>query len=92
MKTDLFIKPSNLQLYLDYTSNHPEPCKTGLVYGQALRVVERCTDVQDACSHLQNLKERLVERQYPEALVDEGISRARKIDRKTEIYKKKKQT
>ena len=92
LKTDLFIKPSNLQLYLDYNSNHPEPCKTGLVYGQALRVVERCTDVQDACSHLQNLKERLVERQYPEVLVDEGISRAQKIDRKTQIYKKKKQT
>ena len=25
--TDLYIKPTNLQLYLDYRSNHPEPCK-----------------------------------------------------------------
>ena len=24
--TDLFIKPTNLQLYLDYGSNHPKPC------------------------------------------------------------------
>ena len=32
LETDLFIKPSNLQLYLNYDSNHPEPCKTGLVY------------------------------------------------------------
>ena len=43
LKTDLFIKPSNLQLYLNYNSNHPEPCKTGLVYGQALRVVHVAT-------------------------------------------------
>ena len=89
LTTDLFIKPSNLQLYLNYNSNHPEPCKTGLVYGQALRVVERCTDAQDAKGHLEDLKEKLLERQYPKALVDAGINRAEKIDRKTQIYKKK---
>ena len=45
LKSDLFIKPSNLQLYLNYNSNQPESCKTGLIYGQALRIVERhrCT-------------------------------------------------
>ena len=56
LKTDLFIKPSNLQLYLNYDSNHPEPCKTGLVYGEAIRGMERCTDTQDALGHMDNLK------------------------------------
>ena len=89
LKTDLFIKPSNLQLYLNYDSNHPQPCKTGLVYSQALRVVERCTDVQDANCHLQNLKEKFVERKYPENVVVEQIDRAKKKDRRCQIYKKK---
>ena len=81
------MKPSNLQLYLNYNSNHPEPCKTGLVYGQALRVVERCTDVQDASNHLKNLKDKFLERKYPEQLVDKEMDRASKIDRKAQIYK-----
>ena len=42
LETNLSIRPSNLQLYLDFFSNHPEPCKQGVVYGQALRIVERC--------------------------------------------------
>ena len=91
LKTDLFIKPSNLQLYLNYDSNHHQPCKTGLMYSQALRVVERCTDVQDANCHLQNLKEKFVERKYPENVVVEQIDRAKKKDRRCQIYKKKSQ-
>ena len=43
LETDLYIKPSNLQLYLHYFSNHPEHCKAGIVYSQALRVIERCS-------------------------------------------------
>ena len=90
LKTDLFIKPSNLQLYLNYDSNHPEPCKTGLVYGQALRVIERCTDAQDTSNHLENLKEKLTERKYPNALIGNEISRTKTKDRKCQIYKTKK--
>ena len=78
LKTDLYMKPSNLQLYLTYDSNHPEPCKTGLVYGQAPRVVERCTDEQDASGHLKNLKAQFLERKYPENLVDKQINKAEK--------------
>ena len=81
LKSDLFIKPSNLKLYLNYNSNHPEPCKTGLIYGQALRIVERCTDVQDASKHLDNLKNKLLERKYPEDLINKQIVRVSKIQR-----------
>ena len=87
LKTDLYMKPSNLQLYLNYNSNHPEPCKTGLVYGQALRVVERCTDGQDASNHLKNLKDKFLERKYPEQLVDKEMDRASRINRKAQIFK-----
>ena len=92
MKSNLFIKPTNLQLYLNYNSNHPEPCKTGIIYGQALRIVERCTDAQEASNHLENLENKLVERKYPKELVKKHIDRAKTIDRKKQIYKKKETT
>ena len=78
-----------MQLYLNYNSNHPEPCKTGLVYGQALRIVERCTDDQATEKHLQNLKEKLIDRKYPQELVKKQIFRAQQKDRKSLIFKKK---
>ena len=60
LETNLYIKPSNLQLYLDFCSNHTEPCKEGVVYGQALRVVERCSKTEDRDKHLDNLKSKLM--------------------------------
>ena len=89
LKTELYMKPSNLQLYLNFNSNHPEPCKTGLVYGQALRIVERCSDTQDANQHLENFRIKLNERNYPEKLVKKEIARAKLKDRKGQIYKQK---
>ena len=71
IETNLFIKPSNLQLYLDYFSNHPEPCKQGLVYGQAIRILERCSKPEDSDLHLENLKSKLMKRNYPEKKIDE---------------------
>ena len=89
LKTELYMKPSNLQLYLNFNSNHPEPCKTGLVYGQALRIVERFTDAQDANQHLENLETKLYDRKYPEKLVKKEIARAKAKDRRGQIYKQK---
>ena len=40
LKTNLFIKPTNKQLYLNYDSNHPEHCKRSIPYSQALRAWE----------------------------------------------------
>ena len=32
IETDLYIKPSNKQLFLDWTSNHPIACKKSIIY------------------------------------------------------------
>ena len=85
----MYILISTIYIYIEaiqFTAvpDHPEPCKTGLVYGQALRVVERCTDEQEASSHLKNLKAKFLERKYPENLVDKQINKAEKRDRKCE--------
>ena len=92
--TDLFIKPTNLQLYLDYRSNHPEPCKNAIIYSQALRIVERCSLPHLAVPHLEQLKTKFLERHYPQNIVDMQIERAKQRDRKQLIYQgsKKKKT
>lgn len=89
LKTNLFIKPSNLQLYLDFHSNHPMHCKVGIIYGQALRIVERCSDEGDVHPHLENLKGKLLCRNYPENLIDQQFSRAKKKTRREIIYQKR---
>ena len=86
LKTNLFVKPSNLQIYLDFMSNHPEHCKVGLVYGQALRIIERCSEPLDADLHLENLKGKLLDRSYPEGVINKEFSRAKKSGRKNLIY------
>ena len=89
----MFIKPSNLQLYLDYFSNHPEPCKEGLVYGQALRILERCSKTTDSEQHLENLKCKLKKRNYPEQIIDKKFSEAKTKSRVDLIHQeRKKQT
>ena len=82
LKTNLFVKPSNSQLYLDFTSNHPKHCKTGIIYGQALRILERCSERDDANLHLENLRGKLLIRNYPEKVIDKQFKRALCKDRK----------
>ena len=90
IETNLFIKPSNLQLYLDFFSNHPEPCKEGVVYGQALRVKERCSKESDMEEHLENLKEKLLKRNYPEKLINAKFIQAKKNSREKLIHQNRK--
>ena len=63
--TNLFIKPTNEQIYLDYNSNHPEHCKQGIPYSQALRIMERCATTTDRDTHFTNLESKLVQKTTP---------------------------
>ena len=90
IQTNLYIKPSNLQLYLDYFSNHPQPCKEGLVYGQALRILERCSKKEWGEEHLENLRQKLKNRNYPEKLINESFSKAKLKSRTELIHQKRK--
>ena len=92
LSTDLFIKPTNLQLYLDFLSNHPEPCKEGIVYGQALRILERCSYPEDAEKHLNDLKSKLTTRNYPEELIDRKFGQANMKERKGLIFSNRNQS
>ena len=91
IETEIFVKPTNLQLFLEYDSNHPTHCKNAIVYCQALRVVERCSELGSAEPHLERLKEKFIARKYPVELVDSQFQKAKEQDRKKLIFKKRKQ-
>ena len=78
LKTDLHTKPTNKQLYLDFNSNHPDHCKRSIPYSQALRVIERCSNITDRDGQLTNLKDKFQQRNYPDELIDSQFKRLRK--------------
>lgn len=88
--TNLFVKPTNKQLYLDFTSSHPEHCKEGIPYSQALRIIERCAKPMDRDSNLAQLQTKLEERNYPTALIQKQFGRAKKKDRRGLIFQERK--
>ena len=91
LETNLYVKPTNLQLYLDFKSNHPDHCKESLIYSQALRIIERCSKQNDVQHHLNILEEKLEERNYPKTLIKEKISKAQKRGRESILKRKPKQ-
>ena len=90
LETEIYVKPTNLQLFLDYTSNHPQHCKDSIVYSQALRVVERCSQPDSAVPHLETLREKFIDRNYPSVLVESQIGKAKSKDRKSIIFQQRK--
>ena len=81
IKTDLFVKETNPQLYLHFNSNHPAHVFKAIPYGQAIRIQTICSEPEFVRNQLVNLKEKLVARGYPEILIDQQFNEAAKIER-----------
>ena len=57
--------PTNPQLYLPYTSNHPKSCFKSIVYGQAITVRMICSREEDVKIHMKLLQQKFEKRGYP---------------------------
>ena len=77
--TNLFVKPTNKQLYLE-----------GIPYSQALRIIEWCATFKDRDSNLAQLQTKLEERNYPTALIQKQLGRAKKKDRRGLLFQERK--
>ena len=86
---DYYVKPTNKQLFLHYRSCHPKHVFKAIVFNQALLPISVCSHPEWADRYLQNLRPKFLEQEYPEELVDAEFERAKKLDRKDLIYKKK---
>ena len=64
LKTDLFVKTTDIHKFLDPTSSHPCHCKKGIPYSQALRLNKICSDNENFDKHCNDLEKWLMERDY----------------------------
>ena len=76
--TDLYIKPTDKQLYLNSLSNHPSNTKKGLAYGLGLRIRKICEKDENYNRHRRNLKVLLRKRGYSGKLIETQLQ---KVDR-----------
>ena len=90
LETEIFVKPTNQQLYLDYKSNHPTHCKDAIVYSQALRVVQLCSQPNSTQQHLQRLSEKFENRGYPKNVLEKAFKKATAVPRKELIHGQRK--
>ena len=79
--TDLFAKPTDTHQYLLPSSNHPPHVHQHLPYGLAVRI---CTIVSDETARLKRLgelKNFLLQREYPVTLVEDQLAKAQTLPR-----------
>ena len=81
LETDRHVKPTNPQLFLHYTSNHPQSVFKAIVYGQAITVRTICSKDEFVQKHLKDLKEKFIHRGYPVEMVDRELQRGSNLSR-----------
>ena len=81
VSTDLYSKPTDKHQYLFHTSCHPNSCKKGIPFGQALRIRRICSTNAFFEKRARELCNYLVERGYKKDHVEREIDRARRIPR-----------
>ena len=75
------MKPTNPQLFLHFSSNHPHSVFQAIVYGQAITVKTICSKEEFVQKHLGNLKTKFIERGYPVDMVDRELKRGSMLSR-----------
>ena len=79
--TDLYVKPTDKQLYLTSSSCHPSSTKKGLAYGLGLRIRRICEKESDYQRHRKELKNQLRKRGYSGNLIEEQLKKVDVQDR-----------
>ena len=79
IKTDIFYKVTDTHQYLHFKSCHPRHCKTNVPYNLARRICTIVSDSDVRKERLLELKQMLKSREYPEKIIDNGITKAGKL-------------
>ena len=77
--TDIFCKPTNMHLYLDFSSSHPMSCKRGIPYSQAKRYRRIISNDDEFSQSLVSLQNYFVDRNYPTHVIADGLSRVKNM-------------
>ena len=79
ISTDIYRKPTDTQLYLPYTSNHPRKCLQSIPYTLARRICTIVSDKNIKTTRLEELHATLLQRGYPYKLIQQGFKLALEI-------------
>jgi hypothetical protein len=80
--TDLYVKPTDRQLYLHNSSDHPATTKKSIPYGLGLRIRRICSTEADYKLNRDKLKSQLVHnRGYNHKIVEAQLSKVDKLSR-----------
>ena len=89
--TDLYVKPTDTNSYLNYNSAHPPTCKNSLPYSQLLRIKRICTKSNDFDKHAKTKINEFKIKNYPEKILQEALAKVESLNRNELIKKKEKQ-
>lgn len=81
LQSTLYTKPTDANLYLHYSSCHPNHQKRNIPLGQALRIRRICSTLAEFDRHCRNLLRNFLMRGYPRPLLETAILKARNTDR-----------
>ena len=87
LQTDLHTKPNAKNTLLLPSSCHKPSVTRASVYSLALRINRICSSEEAAEKRYEELAEKLREREYSQAVIDAGISRARAVPREDALKK-----
>ncbi len=83
----LYSKPTDKHNYLRYDSCHPKRMKESIPYSQFLRIRRICTELSEFDKSAAMIAKHFLRRGYPQALVEESLIKARRLDRSTLLDK-----
>ena len=86
---DLFRKSTVRNQYLLPSSCHPKTTTANIPFSLGLRIIRTCTNSAVRDKRLEGLKDLLLDRNYPEKLINSAIERVKKIPRKNALKEKK---
>ena len=82
IQTTLYRKPTDQQAFLHAKSEHPRSLKGSIPYSQALRLKTICSTSTEFDKNCAAIKQKFLDRQYKEEVLDEQIKKVDRTERK----------
>jgi hypothetical protein len=92
LESDVYIKPTDKTMLLHNTSFHPNTCKQGVIYSQALRYRRIITDDNILRNQLEKRKIILMTRGYKTDTIDNAFGKATQHTQKQLLYCQQRQS
>ena len=81
VETDVHYKPTDSKQYLDFNSCHPRHTKNSVPYSLARRICMIVSNSDCVEYRLHELKDLLLQRNYPMQIIDDAINKAKRQNR-----------